>query len=257
MTDLFDEVEEELRSERYATLFRRAAPWVIGLLAAVLLAFVGYYGFKTYQDHNTAKASAEEQKGIEALSQNDQTGAFAHFEAVVKDGVPAYRSLALMNEAGLRLAANKPEEAAALYDKAADGAPNAIFADLAHLKAALALLDTASFADIQKRLTPLTASKRPFAMKAREALAMAELMAGKTADARRDFNALSLMLSAPKEMRQRAQLAVALIDGGDAETAVKAVKAAATLPPSPQQNVPAQQAPGQGDAQQAQPGAAE
>jgi hypothetical protein len=44
---------------------------------------------------------------------------------------------------------------------------------------------------------------------------------------------IQLSLTAPEDMRQRAQLAIALIDSGEAGTAVSAVKTAATMPPPP------------------------
>jgi hypothetical protein len=48
---------------------------------------------------------------------------------------------------------------------------------------------------------------------------------------------VSLTLGAPEDMRQRAQLAIAAIDGGEAPSAIAAVKEAATMPPSPPMNV--------------------
>ncbi len=246
MVDLFEEVEEELRSERYRDLARRVAPVVTGLLAIVILGWLGYWGFKSYQDRNLASAAVAYQKGVDALGQNDQTGAFSDFEAASRAGAPGYKTLALMQEAGLRQSAGKAAEAAALYDEAAKAAPNPIVGDLASLRAAEALLDTASYAEMQRRLTPLTEAKRPYALYAKEALAMAKLMAGKTAEARRDFAVLELALGAPEDMRQRSQMAVALIDSGEAPTAVAAVKAAATLPPPPPASVAAPPA-GTGD----------
>jgi hypothetical protein len=87
---------------------------------------------------------------------------------------------------------------------------------------------------------------------------MAELLAGRTDDAKRDLAVLQLSLGVPEDMRQRAQITVALIDHGDAAAAVAAVKAAATMPPLPPVNV-APAAPGadQGAAQQPPTGAAQ
>ena len=232
MVDLFDEVEEQLRSDRYVSLFRRLAPWVTGLLALVLVGYFAFWGFKAWQDRNLATAAAAYQKGVAALSQGDAPGAQASFQAAEKAGAPGYKTLALMQQAALSLADGKSADAAKLYDQAAAAAPNPIVGDLARLRAAQALLDSAPFAQLQTRLAPLTDAKRPFSAYAKEALAMAELMAGKTADARRDFTVLSLSFNAPEDMRQRAQLAIAAIDGGEAPSAVAAVKAAATMPPS-------------------------
>jgi len=237
LVDLFDEVDELLRSDRYVSLLRRLAPWVTGVLALVLLGYFGFWGYKAWQDRNLNTAAVAYQKGVAALGSGDVAGAQAGFQAAEKAGSPGYKTLALMQQAALALSDNKNDEAAKLYDQAAAAAPNQIFGDLARLRAAQALLDTAPFAQIQTRLTPLTDAKRPFAPYAKEALAMAELLAGKTAEARRAFTVVSLSFGAPDDMRQRAQLAIAAIDAGEAPSAVAAVKAAATMPPSPPINL--------------------
>jgi hypothetical protein len=237
VVDLFDEVEEQLRSDRYRGLARTVAPIVTGVLAVVILGYLGYWGFKTYQDRNLSAASVAYQQGVDALAQNDQSGAQKDFATAAQAGPAGYKTLALLQEAGLAAAGGKAKDAVAFYDQAAKAAPNPILGDFASLRAAQILLDTAPFADLQQRLTPLADTKRPYSLYAREALAMAELMAGRTADARRAFSVLSVSVGAPDDMRQRSQIAMSLIDAGEASTAVAAVKAAATMPPPPPASV--------------------
>jgi len=50
LTDLFDEVEEQLRSDRYRTLARKALPWILALLAAGLVAFLAVWGWQRYRE---------------------------------------------------------------------------------------------------------------------------------------------------------------------------------------------------------------
>jgi hypothetical protein len=258
LVDLFNEVDEGLRSDQAISLFRRLAPWVTGVLALVLVGYFGVWAYKAYQDRNLATASLAYQKGVDALQQADSAGAFADFEAARRAGAPGYKTLALMQEGDLRMSAGKPEEAATLFDQAAEAAPNPVIGDLARLKAALALVDSAPLPQLRTRLTPLADPKRPFSAYAKEALAMAELLAGKTEDAKRDLSVLELSLGAPEDMRQRAQIAVALIDHGDAPAAVAAVKAAATMPPLPPMTVaPASPGGNQGAAQPSPAGAAQ
>ena len=233
MVDLFNEVDEELRSDRFLKLLRSFAPWATAVLAIVLVGYLGFWGYTSFQDRNLTAAAIGYQKGVDALGTGDSKGALDGFEAAKKAGSPGYKALALMQEGALRAEANKPDEAAKLFDQAADAAPNQIIGDAALLRAAQVLLDTAPLPQLQTRLTPLMDAKRPYAVFARETLAMARLMAGRNADARKDFSTLQLSLNAPEDMRQRAQLAIALIDSGEASTAVAAVKAAATMPPPP------------------------
>ena len=69
---------------------------------------------------------------------------------------------------------------------------------------------------MQARLEPLTEEGRPFRAFAREALAMAQLQHGKTAEARSTLVVLKNSLDTPREISQRAELALASIDDGTA-----------------------------------------
>jgi hypothetical protein len=234
VTDFIEEVDEHLRSERYLTLARRWGPWLVAALLAAVIGWLGVWGYNAWRDRDIGKASIAYDKALTSLAQGDQTGAYTGFETLGKSGPAGYRSLALMQQGNIRLAAGKEADAAGFYEGAAKAAPNPIFRDLARLRAAQVLLDTAPLAQSQTRLTALIGDKKPFDLEAREALALAKLMAGKTKEARGDFNALTLTLGVSDAMRARAQAAMALIDSGEAATAAQVVKAAALLPPSKQ-----------------------
>jgi len=233
LVDFLEDVEEQLRSERFVAMVRRAIPWVVGALGVVVLGYLGVWAFRVYQDRNLAASASAYQNGLDALGKGDRAAAFADFDAARKAGAPGYATLALIQEGDIRLAEGKPDEAARLYDQGAASAPNLIFGDLARLKAAEAVLDTAPLAQLRTRLAPLEDPKRPFSLYAKEAMAFAELRAGHTADARRDFSVLELSLGAPSDMRQRAELAVAVIDQGEAAAAAAGAQASATMPPPP------------------------
>ena len=231
MVDFVEEVEEQLRAERYAALAKRVLPWFAAALGAVVLGWLSVWGYDLWRNHNIETASVAYDKGLAALVSGDQTGAYTAFDPIAKSGPAGYRALALMQQGDIRAQADKGSEAAALYDSAAKAAPNVVFGDLARLRAALVLMDNAPFPQIKTRLDVLIGDKRPFTLEAREALAMAKLQAGKVQEARGDFNALTLTLGVSQQMRSRAQSAIALIDGGQSKAAGEAVQAAAGLPP--------------------------
>ncbi|MFZ5668532.1 MAG: tetratricopeptide repeat protein [Pseudomonadota bacterium] len=231
MVDVFEEVEDQIRGERYRALAMKALPWVLGVAAAALLVTLGWWGFDSWSKAKGDKAAETYMAALADLGQNDQAGAFAKFDAVEKSGARGYRALALMAKAGMRMEAGKTDEAVKLWDEAGKAATDPALGDLARLKSALALVDTAPYKDLEARLTPLMADNRPYRLNAREALAYAKLMAGKTADARGDFVYLTQVLGAPQGMRQRASAALGLIDSGAAAAIPATVKAAAALPP--------------------------
>lgn len=231
MVDFIEEVEEQLRSDRYRALARRALPWFAAALVAVIAAFLAVWGYDTWRDRSIAAASVTYDKALTELAQGDQIGAYNDFGPIARSGPAGYKMLALMEQGNIRLAAGKNADAAALFDQSAKAAPNPTLRDLAGLRAALALLDTAPYAQLQTRLNALTGENRPFDLQAREALAAAKLAAGRTAEARGDYNALAITLGVTQSMRERAQAAIALIDSGQVPAALAAAKAAATMPP--------------------------
>jgi hypothetical protein len=232
VADIFDEVEEQLRSEKYRNIFFRVLPWAVGLGLAALIGAFGWWGWDSWHTRAANKASENYSVALD-LVQSDPDRAFTKFEEVVKGPSRAYKALALMQQGAIRLEAHKTPEAVKLYDQAAKDAPDVVIADMARLKSALALMDTAPYAAMEERLKPLTEEKRPYRAEAFEALAMAKLQAGRAKDARSDFSVLTLMASAPQSVRERAQAAISLIDSGSAKELPAVVKAAAALPPMP------------------------
>jgi hypothetical protein len=233
VVDVFEEVEGQLRSDRYKTLALKYLPWAGGGLLAGLVIALAVWGYSQYRQSGEEKASQSYASGIEFLSHGDKDNAYAKFQVAVSSSSAAYKSLGLMQQAAIRLDEKRTSDAVALFDAAAKAAPSPIIADAARLKAAYVLLDTAGYAELQTRLQPLIDAKRPYSAMAREALAMAKLNAGKFADARGDFVVLTLLPGATDAMRDRAHAALTLIDSGTASGIPATVKAALLLPPLP------------------------
>jgi hypothetical protein len=231
LSDLFEEVEEQLRSDRYRALALKALPWVLGLAAVALVAALGWWGWQTYTRKQDAKASDEYAAALDDMAQGRQPQAEKLWTEVSKSPSRAYKSLALMQLGGLALSDKKTPQAVKFFDQAADAAPDPIIGDAARLKSAFALLDTAPAKELEARLAPLMKDGRPYRAQAREALAFTKLMAGDMAGARSNFLLISQSLDAPPGARERAQAAINLIDSGSAKAIPQVVKAAAALPP--------------------------
>ena len=82
MVDVFEEVESDLRSERYQALFRRLMPWAIAGIAAGVVAVAGLYGYQAYRDSIANNASDAYAEGLKALQTGDAEAAFKHFNDV-------------------------------------------------------------------------------------------------------------------------------------------------------------------------------
>ena len=230
MTDLFEEVEEQLRSDQYRKLARRLAPWLIGLAAAALAITLGYWGWDSYQKTVISKAAQSYAEAIDTFVAGDRAKARLLWTEISKSGARGYKSLSLMHLGAYALDEKKTADAVKLFDEAAKVAPDEVIGDAARLKSAFALLDTASLADMEGRLKPLLEDGRPYRVQAREALAFAKLRTGDLSGARGEFTLVSQSLDASEGARARADAAKALIDSGSAK-AVAQVAAARLLPP--------------------------
>ncbi len=238
MVDLFEEVEESLRADRLKAAGRKILPWALALVFGIVVIGGGLIAWDFWNKSTTNKAS-EAYHAILTAQGMSPDEAYTAFEDIAKKGPAGYKSLALSNQASIRMDQGREKDAVALWDKAAKVAPKSktgkLLADAASLKAALVLLDEAPYADIEARLKPLVEEGRPYRSMAREALAAAKLNAGKIKEAREDFLLLTADLEAPEGIAQRANAAIALIDSGSGGSVAAAVKAAKTLPPPQQQ----------------------
>lgn len=233
MADVFEEVEEQLRSDRYKALALKLLPWLAGLLAIALVAALGVWGWREYHSNAAEKASEQYAQSLEAFSAGRRPQAVNLWTEIAKSRSRAYKSLALMQLGGEELSQNRTAQAVAKFDEAAEAAPDPILGDVARLKSAFALMDTAPYKDVEARLKPLMEEGRPYREQAREALAFAKMMAGDLAGARGEFAVISLSSDVPQDMRDRAQAAMGVIDSGAAKSLPAIVKAAAALPPAP------------------------
>lgn len=240
MVDIFEEVEGQLRSDRYRTLALKALPWVVGLLVLALVVTLGVWAYNNHREKADAKASEAYVAGIEALQAGDSARAFVRFGEAAKAGSKGYAALALIQQGGIRLAQGKDAEAVALLDQAAESADDPLLSDTARLQAVYALLDDGAPVEIDGRLKPLLAEGRPYRSQAREAHAMALLRQGKGKEARADFLVLSQGLDTPQDVRERAGAAIAMIDSGVASSLPAVLKAAKAMPAQPLQSTPPQ-----------------
>lgn len=233
MTDVFSEVDEQVRSDRLRTLASKGWPLAAAAALVALVAFAAIWGWRAWQDSRSQRASDTYAQGLEALSKGDGKTADSRFAEVVNSAPAAYKTLALMQQSGLKLADHKDNEAVALLERAGKASSSPVLADAANLKAAMILMDRRPLAEIETRLAPLAATGRPYRWAAVEARGLARLQGGQTKAAHADFAVISLAQDVSDSSRARARAAMALIDDGSAAAIPGLIKAALAAPPAP------------------------
>jgi len=211
VSDIFREVDEEVRRERLEQLWKRYGNYIIALALVVLAGVGGWRGYIYWQERKAAEAGAAYEAASVLADEGKHQEAEQAFAKLATDGTAGYRALARFREAA-QLGLSDPKAAVAAYDAlASDASLGRSMQDLATVRAALLLVDTAPYQELRGRLEPLTASDRPFRHSARELLAFSAWRSGDSAAARQWIDAVLTDPSAPSSIRNRIDVLAALI----------------------------------------------
>jgi hypothetical protein len=210
VSDIFREVDEEVRREQLKKLWERYGTYVAAAAVVVVAGIAAWRGYEWWE----AKKATETGAAFEAASTLAEAGKHAEAEAafakIAVEGTSGYRNLARLRDAA-QLAQVDAKAAIAAYDNiVADAGVGPVLRDLAALRAGTMLIDAGSFDEARRRLEPLTATDRTFRHTAREMLVLAAWRAGDAAAAKRWFDVIATDAQTPPATRSRVEMLMAL-----------------------------------------------
>lgn len=215
MADIFQEVDEELRRDRAAALWRKYGIYVIAVAVVLVAATAAWQAWRYYETRQRIQAGDRFTEAMLAANQGQTDAAVATFAGIATDGPPGYAMLARMQGAALKVRAGDQAGAAAIYDGiAADAGVPETYREAALLLSVMQQVDTGDPRALSERLTPLVAEGSPWRHSARELQAVLALRAGDPAQARTFLETLSKDAAAPQSMRTRAAEMLRALGGG-------------------------------------------
>ena len=217
MTDVFREVDEEIRRDKSLELWKKHGNTfvVVGIL---FIAAVG--GWRFYQNYAFKERAALGASFELALAEiGAEKGDVAALTALAEKKSGSYPALARFRLASeLALKANDDAgraNAVSAFDAlAGDATLPADWRDVAKLRAAFVLMDDAPFADIEKRLAPMVSAAGAFRHSAREGIALSAFRNGEYLKSLDALQAIILDADSPAGLRQRAELLLAVVRSG-------------------------------------------
>jgi len=211
VSDIFREIDEELRRDNLLKLWSRYGRYII---AIAVFALVVAGGFVAWRDHQLSERRAQSTRYAGALTlarEGKEADAVKVFAAIAHEG-GGYAILAAFEEAALLAKSGDREAAAAAYDRVA--AASEFDPDLRGLAVLLSVMQRMPEADAQTtidRLAPLTASGNPWRPSAIELTALARLKLQDKSGALALFKSLADDPATPQSLRARAaEMATAL-----------------------------------------------
>ncbi len=245
MTDIFQEVDQSLREESVASLWKRWQWVVYGVIAAAVLGVAGFEIWRGMREGEIDKSAMVYDAGFAAREKNDLAAARSSFAQLEGDKT-GFNQLAGHMLAGVEKDLTNDMTAVEAHLASAAAADKGVMGDLATIKLAYAKADTATLAELEKDLKPLLDRPGPATAMAKELIGAKALAEGNIERARSEFEALSLDLEAPRGVQARVQQALATLPQRKVNLdapGVPAATPAATAPAATPAPAPATPAP--------------
>ncbi|CAK0744525.1 TPR_21 domain-containing protein [Azospirillaceae bacterium] len=238
--EIFREVEEEIRRDRFIQLARQYGGWVVGAALLIVAATAVHVGWNNWSEAQREKETSRLVSALDVSATQDGNGrrqAEKAMASLAKELGGSRATLALLFQAGLHIrdddAPDKPAKATATDSKLADSKaaedksasdpvseraaavaiydqiatdPNAdpVLRDLALLLSAMHRLDDADPMQLETKLAPLTLDSSPWRFSAREMTAIVAARRGDKARAHTLLQQLADDQAAPSGVRARA-----------------------------------------------------
>jgi hypothetical protein len=217
VSDIFAEIDEELRADRAQQVLRKYGGVLIGAALVVIAAVGGWQAWKAHQASEARRLGGiflQALDGAAGPAGAARDKAVLELAQVVKEGSPGYRTLARLREAALRFDAGDKDTALALWDQAAaDSAADPLLRGLASLMWVWHQIDTGPPDALRARLAPLAAADNAWHPLAQEAQALLDIREGRKDAARALLKQLSQDSTAPDGVRGRASGLLAQLGG--------------------------------------------
>jgi len=213
--DLFREVDEELRQDRYEQLWQSYGKFVIGIGLAIVLSVLGWKGWTHYSVSQHQEQSLQFSQASKLLDEGKNSEAGALFANLAERSSGGYKALSRFHQAALRAKSDDMIGAVSLYEELSqDSGLDAILREAAEVFVVMLKLDDpkSDSAALQTRLEPLMKADGAWRHAARELSGLLALKSNDGNAARGQFQIIADDLEAPQGMRARAVQVLAVID---------------------------------------------
>ncbi len=212
MTDIFNEIEEDIRRERMARIWKRFGPVIVAVALFIVLGVAGWRGWEWYSANKAQEAGGSFEAAMALSESGDRAKAEEALTALGQSGPSGYALLARFRAATELATTDRAAAAAKFEEISQDISAPALARDLARVRSALILVDTGSQSDVASRVEALSVPGNAWRHTARELMALAAWKAGNAADTRRWAQELVSDIEAPPGARARGQVLLDMAD---------------------------------------------
>ncbi len=207
----FDEVDEEVRNEKFKMLINKYGGFLLALLIAGLAFAVGYEKVGDWREH---KAEQNNIRYVQALEPRaDYEDNISELENIVHTESGLYKDMARLQIANILLENDQTDKGLSVLQQIyADTEASDKIKEIAAVKLATYRIDTAPYAEIEALLSPIVQKGGAWAPMAKELLAMSAIQNKNMAKARSLYEDLLVNGNLSEEFKARVNDMLALIN---------------------------------------------
>ncbi len=214
MTDIFTEVDEDIRKERYLHLWKKYGPWAIALAVLLVASVAGWQGWQAYQQSQAEQASERYIEAARAIDEGERGAALSTLDEIARPNASDTTLLAAFRQAELMAQEGETGEAVAIWERIAESSgPPPQFRSLATIYAVMHQVEEGNPQALSERLEPLAQSDDPFRHTALELQALLAQKQGDDSRAAELYGRVVEGSGVPAAQRQRAEQMRALLEG--------------------------------------------
>jgi hypothetical protein len=162
VSDIFREVDEEIRKERYATLWKKYGAYVIAAAVALVLAVAGYQGWQQWQRSQALSASDSYNAAVAQLEQGNTEQGLQQLAQLSDPSGDGYALLSAFRRAELLAQQGQRQQAVQIWNEIAGSGGDDPLRQLADVFAVMHQVDGGDPDRLASRLQPLAAEDSPY-----------------------------------------------------------------------------------------------
>lgn len=209
---LLREIDEELRQEKYAKLWKQYGNYVVAAAVVLVVGVAGYQGWRNWDIKTRMEQGDRFLAALDLRTDGDIPAARKAMADLAGDAGKGYATLARFQEAALMEQGGDSKGAVAAYRALSEDSSVAeSLRHLAIIQGAFLELDVADPGDLTGRVAPLTKADSPWRFSALEITGLLAARSGDVKKAREIFTQLSGDALAPQGVRSRATEMLAIL----------------------------------------------
>ncbi|MTI10020.1 tetratricopeptide repeat protein [Rhodospirillaceae bacterium RKSG073] len=214
VSDIFDEVEEDLRKDKAEELWKKYGNYVIALAVLIVVGTAGYKGWQAYDASVNEDLANRFDQAVQMGRAENYEQADGALAQLVQDGNASYAALSRLQQAALKSKSGDVEGAIVIYDALAlDSAVESLYRDLAVVMSVMHQVDTGDASQLLEMVDPQTTDIKPWRFTARELAAVLAMKKGDKTLAADYLTRITDDADAPQSARLRAGELLKVVEG--------------------------------------------